>query len=127
MTTGEKLANSVWGLVLARYVTPGLVGIIVVLGGFVTSGLFTRIDKLADAQDHIMSQMSAQAIRITAMETRAEIVGTTRLADVERMLSELMMVRGKLDTTVTQVAGLAAKMDVLLTRGGSVPPSNGVQ
>lgn len=116
MTTGERLANSVWGLVLARYVTPGLVGAIVVLGGFIASGLFTRIDNLAMAQERLLTQITDQALRITAMEARGELLGTARNADGDRLIGEMGLVRAKLDSTVTQVAGLAAKVDVLLSR-----------
>lgn len=123
MTTAEKMASSVVGVILARYVTPGLVALSLAAGTFIANGLFTRIDALAEAQVELMKELSGQSMRITALEVQRDLLAKMRDDDFKDLrealggvINEVGSLRGRLESTNNQMASLAAKVDVLLSR-----------
>lgn len=116
MTTAEKLATSVWGVILARYVSPVLVAVAITLGGFVTSGLFKRIDDLSGAQTDIMERMADQAIRITAIEARRAVLDATSDEQISHLLEAQKTTQAQLSLVTAQIASVTAKVEVLLDR-----------
>src|SRR5688572_10889911 len=104
------MANSVWGLILARYVSPALVAVALALGSFAASGLFARIDELAVQQTVIMTQLTAQQNRITAIEARRDANADANDDQTTQILDAQKLTQQRLDSVSTQLAGVSAKV-----------------
>lgn len=123
MTTAEKMATSVWGVILARFISPALLGVAIAMGGFIANGIFTRMDVMTTAQATLAAQLTEQSMRIAAIEARRDIMSKVRdddFADLktafDTLSNQMFTLQSKFETANTTVAALTAKVDILLTK-----------
>jgi hypothetical protein len=112
----QTLASSVWGVILARYVTPILVFIILAAGGYVGSQVLASIEHVANQQDKFQDQLIAAQSRITAIEARRDATVKARDDQIALILDAQRVSQTRLDLIGLQVAGLSAKVEILIDR-----------
>lgn len=110
------LANSVWGVILARYVTPILVFVVLAAGGYIGTHVLNSIHDVAAAQEKLQDQIVSAQSRITAIEARRDATVKARDEQIAQILDAQKTCGARLDLIALQVAGLSAKVEVLIDR-----------
>lgn len=119
MTANEaakKLADNTWGLLLARFVTPGLLTIALWLGSQYLARLDEAIDVMTsrlDRQDDSLAAINRQIAAIEASRLEASKFGDGNL---EQLKNDVQGLRTRVDIAVTQIAAVGAKVEVLLSQ-----------
>ena len=113
-TAISRAANSVWGLLLTRFVTPALVAACLFLFSNYLSKLDATIASLA-------SQIAAANIEIdqlqedaAASEARRDVAVKARDLDISNLSNEIQLLRGKTDLLATASAAQTARLEVVL-------------
>lgn len=112
------LANSVWGVILARYVTPALVVLVLATGGWIGARVIADINDVANAQASFRTDLVGQASRITAIEARRDAVSKARDEQISRIIDAQSTAVTQINTIANQVAAVSAKVEILLDREG---------
>ena len=112
----NDLATNVWGALLARYVTPILVAIVLASGGYIGNQVLDSIEHVANQQDKLQDQLTSAQSRITAIETRRDATVKARDDQIALILDAQKVSQTRLDLIGMQVAGLSAKVEILIDR-----------
>lgn len=117
----KKLAENTLGIVLARFVTPGLLAIALWLG----SQYLARLDEALDMLDIRLSRQEETQQQtnqtIAAIEASRLATSKARDSDIADIVGKLDRLQLKLDSTVNDIATVTAKVEVLLSRSEPTP------
>lgn len=112
----KKLAENTWGLLLARFVTPLLLAVALWLGSQYLSRLDEAINVMTARLDRQDESMGALNRTVAAIEASRLATSKARDGDFEQVLNEISGLRMRLDSTITQIASVTAKVEILLQR-----------
>lgn len=109
-----KVANSVLGLFLARFVTPGLLALVVFFGGRALDELTRTLEALAlrmTAAEGSIQQINQE---FAAAEARREVSIKARDLDIAALTTEIQLLRQKTDSSTTAIAAQSAQIEIVL-------------
>lgn len=112
----DRLAGSVWGLLLARFVTPALVAIAIFLGNNYLSKLDQTMTAMAVRQDKLEDIVGALRQQVAGIEAGRAAATKSRDDQIDLIISQLSSLREKVDAGGAAIAGLTAKVEILLQR-----------
>lgn len=109
-----KVANSVLGLFLARFVTPGLLALVVFFGGRALNDLTRTLDALAVRMTAAEGSIQQINQEFAAAEARREVSIKARDLDIAALTTEIQLLRQKTDSSTTAIAAQSAQIEIVL-------------
>lgn len=109
-----KIANSVVGLFLARFITPGLLALVVIFGGQALDNLNTTLSVLANRMDRAEASIVKINQDFAASESRREVSIKARDLDIAGLSAEIQLLRQKTDSSIGAIAAQGAQIEIVL-------------
>lgn len=109
-----KVANSVTGLFLARFVVPTLLAIVVWFGGDALTTLNNTLAALAKRMDAAEASISEIREDFSAAEARREVSIKARDLDIASLTNEIQLLRQKTDSSIGAIAAQGAQIEIVL-------------
>lgn len=117
----KKLAENTWGILLARFVTPLLLAVALWLGSQYLARLDEAFDVMAERLNRLDENLAATNRQIAAIDAAREVQEQANDGDLGDVAREMLLLRSKVDTAVTQITAVTAKVDILLD--GKINPA----
>lgn len=111
----KKLAENAWGLLLARFVTPLLLAIALWLGSQYLARLDEAFDVMAERLNRLDESLAATNRQIAAIDAAREVQLEADDGDLNDIAREMLSLRNRVDTAVTQISAVTAKVEILLS------------